>query len=131
VRPLQRRELAVVVVLAVAFGAGPTVGDIGACGRTATPLDIPTFAATRKAQDCSRCTQCGFMTQYCMRACDPGLPSDVFIPSTCFPLAHDGDVCLDALEAASCSDYAGFVSDTAPSLPTECEFCRYVPDGGP
>jgi hypothetical protein len=115
----------------VVFGAGPTVGDIGACGRTATALDVATFSAQRKAVDCHRCTACGVMTQTCARACNTGVPSDVFIPSTCFPLAHDGEVCLDALEAASCSAYVGFVSDTAPTAPAECEFCRDVPDGGP
>jgi hypothetical protein len=39
-------------------------------------------------------------------------------------------VCIDALEAASCSDYASFVSDVAPTEPSECDFCRDIPDGG-
>ena len=54
---------------------------------------------------------------------------DVFIPQTCRPLLHDGEVCLRALNAASCSDYATFVDDDAPALPSECEFCRIPPPG--
>lgn len=128
--PITRRSKLTVAVVALVFGTAPTVGDIGSCGTTATALDIPAFAAARKALDCQRCSQCGFDTQTCINACNPKVPSDVVIPSTCYPLTHDGQVCLDALEAASCSTYAGFVSDTDPSAPTECVFCLDVPDGG-
>jgi hypothetical protein len=38
-------------------------------------------------------------------------------------LVHDGEVCLRALEVAACDDYALFMDDVAPSLPTECNFC--------
>jgi hypothetical protein len=130
-RALGRSEVVTVALLALLFGAGATVGDVGSCGTTATALDIPEFAAQRKVLDCDKCTQCGFVTQTCERACNPSLPSDVAIPSTCFPLAHDGVVCLDALEATSCGAYAPFVSDTAPTTPSECQFCLDVPDGGP
>ena len=126
----RRRELAAVAVLALVFGAGPTVGDIGSCGQAATPLDEATFAAERKALDCQKCTQCGFTTQTCQNACNPAKPSDVAWPDTCFPLEHDGVVCLDALEAAGCSEYASFVSDVDPTTPTECQFCLVVPEGG-
>lgn len=126
----RRRELAVVAVLALVFGAGPTVGDIGSCGQAATPLDEATFAAERKALDCQKCEACGFTTQTCKNACNPDKPSDVAWPDTCFPLQHDGVVCLDALEAASCSTYASFVSDVDPTIPTECQFCLVVPEGG-
>jgi hypothetical protein len=127
---VRRSELAFAAVLALVFGAAPTVGDIGSCGQQATPLDETTFAAQRKALDCRRCTQCGLTTQTCIAACDPTKPGDVAWPSTCFPLEHDGVVCIDALEAASCSDYASFVADVAPTVPTECDFCRNVPEGG-
>jgi hypothetical protein len=127
---VRRRELAFAAVLAVLFGAAPTVGDIGACGQKATPLDEATFAAQRKALDCQRCTQCGLVTQTCADACDPAKPSPVAWPSTCFPLEHDGVVCLDALEAASCGDYASFVSDVAPTVPSECDFCHDIPEAG-
>ena len=128
---VRRSEIGTAALLALIFGAAPTVGDVGSCGSSATALDIPTFAAQRKALDCDRCAHCGFVTQTCQRACNPSLPSDVSIPSTCFPLAHDGQVCLDALLATSCSRYAAFISDTAPTQPSECQFCLDVPDGGP
>jgi hypothetical protein len=129
-KPLRRRDLGFVAAVALVLGAGPTVGDIGSCSDTATLLDIKTFEAERKELDCDRCRQCGFMTDYCAQACNPTLPSGVVIPSTCFPLTHDGQVCLDALEAASCAAYASFVADVDPTTPTECEFCLLVPDGG-
>ena len=125
-----RRELAFAAVLALLFGAAPTVGDVGACGQQATPLDEAVFAAQRKVLDCQKCTECGLTTQKCVDACNPSKPSDVAWPDTCFPLDHDGVVCIDALEAASCKDYASFVSDVAPTTPTECQFCLDVPEGG-
>jgi hypothetical protein len=126
-----RRQVVIVALCAVVFGAGPTVGDVGACGRTATDLDEASFARARKQVDCRRCTECGLRTQTCARACDASQPSDVFIPSTCHPLQHDGEVCLHALDAASCGDYARYVDDAAPAAPTECQFCLLVPEGGP
>lgn len=128
--PVRRRELVVAAVLALVFGAAPTVGDIGSCGQKATPLDEAVFAAQRKELDCQKCTECGLTTQTCVDACDPSKPSDVGWPDTCFPLDHDGVVCIDALEAASCKAYASFVSDVAPTVPTECQFCLDVPEGG-
>lgn len=128
--PVRRSELAFAALLAVLFGAAPTVGDVGACGTKATPLDEATFAADRKALDCQRCTRCGLTTQLCADACDPSKPSPVGWPKTCFPVEHDGVVCLDALEAASCGDYASFVSDVAPTVPGECDFCRDIPEAG-
>jgi hypothetical protein len=129
-RAPSRIQLSVLAVLALVFGAAPTVGDIGSCNTPATPLDVAEFAAQRKAVDCQKCQSCGFQTMTCKNACNPNAPSDVSIPSTCFPLAHDGQVCLDALEATSCSGYASFVSDTDPTQPSECQFCLDVPDGG-
>ena len=127
---VRRRELAFAAVLALLFGAAPTVGDVGACGRKATLLDESTFAARRKALDCQRCTACGLDTQTCANACDATKPSDVGWPKTCLPLDHDGVVCIDALEAASCNDYASFVSDLAPTVPSECDFCQDIPEAG-
>ncbi len=129
-RAVRRRELALAAVLALVFGAAPTVGDIGACGQQATPLDEALFAAQRKELDCQKCTECGFKTQTCVNACNPDQPSDVGWPATCFPLDHDGVVCIDALEAASCGIYASFVSDVDPTTPTECQFCLDVPEAG-
>lgn len=128
---IRRRTLALCAVLAIVFGAGPTVGDIGSCGDQASPLDLATFQLQRKEADCQMCRQCGLMTQTCVNACNPRAPGDLSWPSTCYPLQHDGVVCIDALLAASCSDYASYVSDTNPTVPTECDFCHLVPDAGP
>ncbi len=128
---VRRRELALCAVLALVFGAAPTVGDVGSCGDQASSLDLATFRAERKAVDCARCTQCGLTTSACAAACNPRAPSTVSWPSTCYPLQHDGVVCIDALEAASCADYASYVSDDAPTLPTECDFCHLFPETGP
>lgn len=123
---VRRRELAAVSLVALVFGAGPTVGDIGSCGRSASDIDEAAFASSHKQTDCQRCTSCGLQSQTCARACDPQAPSDVGWPSTCHPLEHDGEVCLRALQAASCSDYAAFVSDVDPTSPTECDFCHLL-----
>ena len=126
----RRRDLALCALLALVFGAGPTVGDIGSCGDQASLLDLATFQAERKAIDCQQCRQCGLMTMWCVNACNPDAPSPVQWPSTCQPLVHDGVVCIDALQVASCSAYASYVSDTAPTVPTECDFCHDIPEGG-
>jgi hypothetical protein len=127
---VRRGELAFAALLALVFGTAPTVGDIGSCGQQATPLDEAVFAAERKELDCQKCTECGFTTQTCIDACDPSKPPDVAWPSTCYPLQHDGVVCLDALEAAGCGAYASYVSDVDPTIPTECQFCLDVPEAG-
>jgi hypothetical protein len=127
---IRRRELAWAGALALLFGAAPTVGDVGSCGRAATDLDQQTFASARKAVDCRRCSECRLTSQICPSVCDPNVPSDVGWPATCHPLEHDGEVCLRALRAASCNDYAGFLSDVAPSVPTECDFCHLIPEAG-
>ena len=125
----RRRDVGLAAVIALVFATAPTVGDVGACGKTATDLDLGAFAASRKSEDCARCQDCGLHTQRCQRACDPHQPSDTVFPPTCHPLYHDGEVCLRALRAASCDDYASYVDDVAPTEPTECDFCRLVGDG--
>ena len=124
----RRRELAACALWAMLFGAAPTVGDVGSCSEQAAPLDEGTFAAERKVLDCQRCKQCGFTTKACANACDPNALPAVGWPNTCYPLQHDGTVCLDALEAASCDAYASYVSDVAPTVPTECDFCHFAVD---
>lgn len=126
----RRREVLALAACAFALLTAPTVGDVGGCGKTPTALDPDVYARARKSVDCQRCTECGLATQRCARACDANWPPDIAIPSTCHPLYHDGEVCIRALKAASCSDYASFVDDAAPSAPTECEFCRLFDDGG-
>lgn len=126
-----RVAAAVAAALALAFGTGATPGDVGGCGARATDLDVGAFAKSRKDVDCSRCRSCSLSTARCGRACDPAAASDVAIPATCHPLAHDGDVCVRALRAASCDDYARYVDDEAPTSPTECDFCHDVSEAGP
>ena len=127
-RHVRRRELAACALWAMLFGAAPTVGDVGSCGEQAAPLDQGTFAAQRKALDCQKCKQCGVTTKACTNACNPDAPSSVGWPNTCYPLQHDGIVCLDALQSAGCDAYASYVSDVAPTVPTECDFCHLTVD---
>jgi hypothetical protein len=121
---LNRRTSILTALVFLVLGTGPTVGDVGACGKTATDLDEGAFRHGRKVVDCRRCNDCGLTAARCTRACDPNDPGDVAFPSTCRPLYHDGEVCLRALLAASCSDYAGYVDDGTPEVPSECAFCR-------
>ena len=127
---VRRRELALAGVLALVLGAAPTVGDIGSCGRVPADLDPQGFESARKAIDCRRCSECRLTSSICPDVCDPNIPSHVGWPPTCHPIEHDGEVCLRALQAASCSDYAGFLNDVAPSVPTECDFCHLIPEAG-
>lgn len=129
-RPPRRVELALAAMAGAIFCAAPTVGDVGGCGRLATDLDESQFARARKSVDCKRCGTCGFGTHRCGEACGPDAVPYVAFPSTCKPLLHDGEVCLRALEAASCADYLGYVDDVIPSAPTECGFCRFASDAG-
>ena len=112
-----------VMVLGVMVMA-PTVGDAGACGRTASELDRDTYASGRKSLDCRRCGECGITNDRCTRACDPSALPDVELPATCQPLYFDGVVCLRALEAASCDAFATYVDDVGPAIPSECDFCK-------
>ena len=101
----------------------PTVGDTGGCGRTATELDRDRYASARKLQDCERCEECAVGTARCQRACDKAQLPEIALPPTCRPLYHDGEVCLRALESASCETFATYVDDEAASTPPECDFC--------
>ena len=126
---IRKRDLVFASLLAVIFGAAPTVGDTGSCGKTAQEIDDKAFGAARKKLDCEHCTACGIKTDRCAAACDPLTPSDVSFGPTCRPLLHDAEVCLNALGASSCGDYAKWVSDDVRLVPSECDFCRGV-DGG-
>jgi hypothetical protein len=123
-----KRSYLIVVVLGLLCMA-PTAGDIGGCGTEPTALDPTAFALARKDQDCERCQDCGLATPRCTRSCDPSLPPDTSLPSTCLALEHDGEVCLRALHAASCTAYATYVDD-APATPSECDFCKEAPPPG-
>jgi hypothetical protein len=115
-----RVTIACLGVLAMA----PTPGDVGGCGSEAELLEPSSYEATRKRQDCQRCEECSVTTERCARACDPAKPSDIVVPPSCLPLLRDGQVCIRALVAASCTDFATYVDDVAPRTPSECQFCR-------
>ncbi|MBI4701634.1 MAG: hypothetical protein HY744_10835 [Deltaproteobacteria bacterium] len=118
-----RRDVARLGLAALLFLAAPTVGDIGSCGQEVAELDPPLFFAQKRTIDCESCTSCGLMTQACQHACDPAAASEPEFPPGCYPLVHDGEVCLRALRAADCDAYARYVDDAAPEAPTECNFC--------
>jgi hypothetical protein len=124
-----KRSIISTSVLALIFGVGATVGDIGSCGKDPAGLDAATFATARKSVDCEMCTKCNVTTQRCAAACADAAPTETF-PPNCAPLYQDGLVCLRALLASSCDDYAQFMSDTESLVPTECEFCRGPVEGG-
>jgi hypothetical protein len=115
------RRHAIVMVLAVVLGMGPTVGDIGSCGQEPDALDAPTFFSIKAGVDCQRCAECGLTGRMCDRACNE-VPDQTF-PAGCQPFVHDGEVCLRALIHASCGDYASYMNDVAPTAPSECQFC--------
>ena len=119
--PPPRRLRALTIVLAVVFGMGPTVGDIGSCNQRADPLDPATFFALKARIDCLRCGDCTLLAKNCETACS-GTPATSFLLG-CRPLVHDGEVCLHALLHASCDDYASYVDDARPTAPSECQFC--------
>lgn len=121
------RKMTFVVAVLGALTMAPTAGDVGGCGHEATLLDPAIFGAARKEEDCERCKECGVETTRCKSACNPSAAPDIVLPPTCRPLLHDGEVCLRAIAAASCDDFASYVDDVAPTTPSECEFCRVAP----
>jgi hypothetical protein len=126
----RKRMYVAALLLLTPLLAAPTVGDVGGCGTEAEALDVPVYQSARKELECERCAECGVQTARCARACDLLAPADIAIPSTCRPLLHDGRVCVRALRAASCDEFARFVDDLSPSTPSECAFCRITEDAG-
>lgn len=129
-RPLEipwRRHTAVRVLVAIALGAlcaAPTPGDVGGCGQNPQALDASAFFAAKDAIDCAQCNDCGYTSDFCLRACS-GEPSQTSFTTGCEPLVHDGEVCLNALEAASCGDYEKYAADEGREAPSECLFCPW------
>ncbi|MBM4376978.1 MAG: hypothetical protein FJ095_18000 [Deltaproteobacteria bacterium] len=101
--------------------AAPTAGDIGSCGQRVAELDPVAFFEAKAAIDCQRCLRCGLFTEACARACEAAPPNE--FDDGCYPLVHDGEVCLNALEALSCDAFAATVADAGATVPTECNFC--------
>ena len=114
------RKLAMLVLLLLV--AAPTAGDIGSCGQPIADLDAVKFFSEKQAIDCAHCRRCGFVSASCESSCGPELLVDAF-DGDCFPVVHDGEVCLNALRAADCAEYAAYVADESPTVPTECNFC--------
>jgi hypothetical protein len=124
-RPVRLMKIALAFI-ALAFCAAPVPGDVGGCGQDPQELDPDTFFRSLQSSECDHCRQCGITTDACQRACGEIVLQDAF-PKDCVPLVHDGEVCLRALDNGSCSDFKQYMSDSAPSIPTECDFC---PAGG-
>ena len=118
---VNRPSIGFVIVLAF-FAAAPTVGDIGGCGGTDETLDARKFFAERFNLECERCSECELATPACKRACDKKTIVPGTFPPGCRPVVHDGEVCLNAIEALSCSGFADVVHPE-PIVPTECDFC--------
>lgn len=126
-RPRVRKRGLYPTIAVALLCAAPVPGDIGACGQPIARLDAGRFFAAKRNVDCEHCTSCGFTTKSCEADCGSGpLEVDSF-PADCEPLVHDGEVCLHKLVDTGCDDYARYVDDSAPTVPSECDFCP----GGP
>lgn len=119
---MSHRASSAIAVLSLTVLMAPTVGDIGSCGQDVVELDPVKFFAEKAFIDCAQCTECDLASGLCDRACQ-GILDALLFDDDCFPLVHDGEVCLNALRAASCDDYASYIDDAAPTTPTECNFC--------
>jgi len=111
------------IIVTALLCAAPVPGDIGACGQEVSVLSPELFFRSKKRIDCTRCSECGLGTQTCTVSCSDRPPENDSFPDRCVPLLHDGEVCLRALLAASCEDYAAYVDDVFPTVPSECDFC--------
>lgn len=115
------RVRALLIAAGALFCLAPTPGDIGGCGQAARDLDAATFFQSKQSIECSRCRECRIRNAACELACSGAeVPSE--FPEGCFPLVHDGTVCLRALIQASCEDHREF-SGEPPRVPSECNFC--------
>jgi hypothetical protein len=129
--PAKRPRLGKVLGVLVALMAmAPTAGNIGSCGQEAVQLDAEKFFEAKQAIDCARCSDCPVFSKACTAACGEAPVTGEF-PDGCVPLVHDGEVCLDALTSASCSDYESFMADQGATIPTECDFCPLDESGQP
>lgn len=117
-------RLGFVLVLG-AVCAAPTPGDVGGCGQHPDVLDSDTFFELKRERDCEKCGTCHFTSDYCGSVCSADY-AEPTLPEGCVPLVHDGEVCLDALEAASCGEYEKYTRDQDRLAPSECQFCPEV-----
>ena len=107
----------------VLFCAAPTPGDIGGCGQRVQPLGAKPFFEAKQDIDCAKCEECKFTTDFCDDACDENFEVPREFAEGCDPIVHDGEVCLNALEAAGCGQYEKYVRDENREAPNECRFC--------
>jgi hypothetical protein len=120
-RPEQRRLWPAIVVALLC--AAPVPGDIGACGQPVARLDADTFFGAKRNIDCDHCKSCGIGNETCKTDCGHGSLEVSSFPGGCEPLVHDGEVCLRKLLQTGCDDYAQYLDDAAPTVPSECDFC--------
>ncbi|KYF93972.1 hypothetical protein BE17_22185 [Sorangium cellulosum] len=118
---LRAKETAGVAALLLLVGIAPVVGDIGSCGQAPEELDPYKFFALKAQIDCAQCEACGLRSRACDAAC--GFEGALEFPPGCYPLVHDGEVCLHKLQMEGCDAYRAYVADERPSTPTECNFC--------
>jgi hypothetical protein len=107
--------------------AAPVPGDIGACGQPVQRLDPGRFFTAKRNIDCDKCSSCGLESMACSAACGKAPLALSSFPKDCVPLVHDGEVCLRKLLESACDDYARYVDDDAPTVPSECDFCPSEP----
>jgi hypothetical protein len=110
------------VLVLGAVCAAPTPGDVGGCGQHPDVLDTDTFFELKRERDCEKCGECHFTSDFCTAVCAPDYPLPT-LPEGCVPLVHDGEVCLDALEATGCGQYEKYTRDQDRLAPSECQFC--------
>jgi hypothetical protein len=128
---MSRRITRALLGISALFCLAPTPGDIGGCGQAARDLDPAAFFASKRAIECLRCRDCGIRNDACERACTDLDDPETEFPVDCYPLVHDGTVCLRALTQASCEDHRRVMGDP-PRVPSECNFCPpLVPDADP
>ena len=124
---MKERLSILVAVLAALAVLAPTPGDTGGCGTAVVEMSSAGYGNARKLADCARCKECNIGSERCARACNRSVPPEFALPPTCRPLLHDGQVCLRAIYAASCADFATYVDENAPVTPSECGFCQVPP----
>jgi hypothetical protein len=124
-RPGERRLWPAIVVALLC--AAPVPGDIGACGQPVARLDTDRFFSAKRSVDCEHCKECGIDSKICKADCGRGALEVSSFPGGCEPLVHDGEVCLRKLLETGCDEYAHYLDDAAPTVPSECDFCPGEP----
>ena len=119
---MTRAQIRLILAGLAAFCLAPTPGDIGGCGQTARDLDPEVFFNSKRGVECRRCRECSLRTPACELACDEEAEGPEEFPDGCYPLVHDGTVCLRRLTQGSCEDHAKVMADP-PRVPSECNFC--------